>query len=220
LLAIALLLTGCAQSACRPGPYLEAQALPPLVIPDGLDAPDRQMALRVPDQRVAPGRPSADPDGCVVDPPSYFAEADQPNPDNLPVRPGSLPGAADTPRAAPTRVTREVARFIEEWADAWGRRDFDAWVRFYEPDFAPEGYDSNAAWRSEQQGLFQVQATTEFDAETLRVSVLPDGKVRARFEQQFGLGEQVRVVEKELVLTPGTRRGSWLISEDYVINVR
>lgn len=224
LLVIALPLTGCVQSACRPGPYLEAEARPPLVIPDGMDAPDRQMALRVPDQRAAPGRPGNDPDGCIADPPSYYAEADDQNPDGLPLRPSATAAAPvatprDTPVAAPASVTGEVTRVIEDWAAAWGRRDFDAWVEFYEPDFSPDGYEDNAAWRREQQRLFKIQATTRVEPDSISVSILPEGKVRARFQQQFGLEGQERTVVKELVLAPSPRGAGWLISEDYVVDV-
>lgn len=221
LLAIALLLGGCAtQPACVPGPYLDARAVPPLVIPEGMDAPDRQMALRVPDARSAPGTPV---DDCVIEPPRYFVNAGDPNPEGLPVRPSTLasaaPSASGASGAAPTRVSRQVSAFIEEWAKAWGRRDFDAWVQFYEPGFAPEGYESNATWRADQQRLFSVQASTRIDADTISVSLLPEGRVRARFTQQFGVGEQERFVVKELVLTPDERGSGWLIAEDYVVEV-
>lgn len=217
LLAIALLLSGCTQSACQPGPHLGARALPPLVVPDGMDAPDRQMALRVPDAQSAPGRPMDDPGGCIVDPPSYFAEPGAPNPDGLPVRPGAVADGAS--RAAPSRVTRDVTRFVEDWAEAWGKRDFNAWVQFYEPDFTPEGYASNAAWRGDQERLFGVDATTRIDPDSVRVNVLTEGRVRVRFVQQFGLGDQERAVVKELLLTPQTRGAGWLIAEDYVVEV-
>lgn len=225
LLAIALLLNGCVQSACLPGPYLEAEARPPMVIPDGMDAPDRQLALRVPDDRAAPGRPGSDADGCIADPPSFYAEAGDANLEGLPVRASataSAPAAAaprDAPVAAPASVTSEVTRMIEDWAAAWSRRDFDAWVQFYEPDFAPEGYDDNAAWRSEQRRLFDIQATTRLEPDSMSVTILPEGKVRARFRQQFGLEDQERTVMKELVLTPSPRGAGWLISEDYVVEV-
>lgn len=219
LLSIALLLSGCTQSACQPGPHLRAKALPPLVVPEGMDAPDRQMALRVPDARSAPGRPMDDPGGCIVEPPAFYAQPGAPNPDGLPVPPAAVdPGGAV--RAAPSRVTRDVTRFVEDWAEAWGERDFDAWVQFYEPDFTPEGYDSNAAWRSDQQRLFEVDATTRIDPDTVRVNLLTEGRVRVRFLQQFGLGDQERAVVKELVLTPQTRGAGWLIAEDYVVEVR
>jgi hypothetical protein len=217
LLAIALLLTGCAQTTCFPGPFLDARALPPLVIPEGLDAPDRQMALRV------PARPSAADghglDGCIPMPPPFFVEAGEPNPEGLPVRPSSVVAATGGASATPTRVSRDVTRFIEDWAEAWGRRDFNAWVLYYAPDFTPEGYESNAAWRSDQERRFEVDATTRIEAESVRVTVLPDGNVRARFVQQFGLGDEVRAVVKELVLMPRPRGSGWLITEDYVVEV-
>ena len=217
LLAIALLLTGCAQTTCFPGPFLDARALPPLVIPEGLDAPDRQMALRVPARPSAADGPRLD--GCVPAPPPFFVEAGEPNPEGLPVRPGSVVAAAGSPSATPTRVSRDVTRFIEDWAEAWERRDFNAWVLYYEPDFAPEGYESNAAWRSDQERRFEVAATTRIEAESVRVTALPDGNVRARFVQQFGLGDEVRAVVKELVLMPRPRGSGWLITEDYVVEV-
>ncbi|MGQ3685559.1 MAG: L,D-transpeptidase Cds6 family protein [Candidatus Loosdrechtia sp.] len=193
--------------------------MPPLVVPEDLDAPDRQLALRVPDERRAPGRPGTEPDGCFFLPPAYYASPGEPNPEGLPVRPSAVAAAGGAPRAAPTRVTREVTSFIQDWAAAWDRRDFDGWVRYYEPDFTPEGYDDNAGWREEQQRLFEVDANTQVRTDTVQVSMLPEGRVRVRFEQEFGVGEQTRAVLKELVLAPGPRRGSWLIAEDYVLDI-
>jgi hypothetical protein len=217
LVAIALLIAGCAtKPACVPGPYLDARAVPPLVIPEGLAAPDRQMALRVPDSRSAPGTPV---DRCVIEPPMFFANAGDPNPEGLPIRPSTMAGAPAASVAASSRVTREVTAFIEQWAEAWGRRDFDAWVQFYEPDFTPEGYENNAAWRADQQRLFGVQASTRIEAGSVNVNVLPEGKVRARFTQHFGVGEQERSVIKELVLAPGDEGSDWLIADDYVVEI-
>lgn len=218
LLGIALLLAGCTQSACQPGPYLEAQAVPPLVIPDGMDAPDRQMALRVPASQPGSGRPLSGDDGCIVEPPQFFAEDGAPNPDGLPPRPVRV-ALAEAPRLAPRGITREVTRFVRDWAKAWDRRDFDDWVEFYTPGFVPEGYESNAAWRADQASRFEVDATTRIEPDSMVVYLLADDRVRARFVQKFGLGEQDRSVVKELVLTPGPRGRGWLITEDYIVEV-
>jgi hypothetical protein len=217
LLAVALLLSGCAtRSACVPGAYQEAVAPPPLAIPEGMDAPDRLDALRVPDSRSAPGRAA---EGCVAEPPGFFVDSGEANPENLPIRPSSIEGAAPIPYAAPARTTRLVTRFIESWAKAWDRRDFDAWVKFYTDDFTPEGYEDNAAWRSEQQRLFEVDASTQIRSDTMQIVVLPEGKVRAQFTQEFGVGDRQRAVVKQLILTPRERGTGWLISEDYIIDV-
>lgn len=219
LIAVALLAAGCSQVTCRPGPYLDAQALPPLVIPEGLDAPDRFMALRVPDQGAVPGRPGTDPDGCFFTPPQFFADHGEPNPEGLPIRPSTRPGAFVAGRAAPTRMTREITAFVEDWAEAWGRRNFEAWAAYYEPDFAPEGYADNATWRAEQSRLFEVQATTRIQPDSMEVTILPNGRVRARFAQEFGVGDQVRVVTKELILAPRDTGEGWMIVEDYLIDL-
>jgi hypothetical protein len=218
LLAIALLLVGCAsKDLCRPAPYTKAEAPPPIVVPDGLDAPDRRMALRIPSQQSVPGSPDPHPVGCIAEPPAYFVDAGQANPESLPVRPSTVAAPAPgTPPAAPTRVTRDVTRFVEQWAADWSRRDFDAWVQHYEPDFTPEGYESNAAWRTEQQRLFQIPATTRVDLDSMQVNLLPEGKVRVRFVQHFGLADEERSVRKELVLASRVRGTGWLIAEDYV----
>lgn len=213
------MLAGCTQSACRPGVYLQARAVPPLVIPDGLDAPDRQMALRVPSPQPGAERPATADDGCIVEPPAFFAEEGAPNPDGLPPRPVRT-AAADAPRPAPKDITREVTRFVKDWAKAWDRRDFDDWVEFYTPDFVPDGYASNASWREEQARLFEVDATTRIEPDSVQVYVLADDRVQARFVQQFGLGEQERSVVKELVLTPGPRGRGWLITEDYIVEMK
>ena len=219
LLGMALLLAGCVQSACQPGPYLQARPVPPLVIPDGLDAPDRQMALRVPPSQSDSERLEIGDDGCIVEPPAFFAEEGVPNPDGLPPRPVRT-AAMDAPRLAPRGITRQVTRFVRDWARAWDKRDFDKWVEFYAPGFVPEGYDSNAAWREEQARLFEVDATTRIERGSMRVYLLADDRVRARFEQRFGLGQQDRSVVKELVLTPGPGGRGWLIAEDYIVEVK
>ncbi len=217
LLALALLLSGCARNVCPTGPHVDAVAVPPLVIPEGLDAPDRRLALRVPGPGVAPGRPPSGP--CVSDPPRFFAESGEPNPENLPIRPGSLYEAGVIARTAPPSVTEDVTAFVEQWAESWGRRDFDAWVRLYHPRFTPEGYESNAAWRAEQQRLFEVPATTSIEPDSVTVSMRADGTTRARFVQQFGLGDNVRAVVKELTLAPHPSGTGWLITDDRIVEM-
>lgn len=216
LVGIALFLSGCAtRSACVTGAYQEAVAPPPLVVPAGLDAPDRLNALRVPDSRSAPGRAA---DGCVAEPPPFFVDSGEPNPENLPIRPSSVEGAVPAAYAAPTRTARQVRRFVDSWARAWSRRDFDAWADFYVPDFAPEGYDDHASWRSEQQRLFQAEARTRIRRDTVQVVVLPEGRVRAKFTQDFTAGDQQRSLVKELILVPRERGSGWLIEEDNIVD--
>ena len=70
-----LLLGGCKAlrgggSCNKPQPYMAATSVPPLKIPQGLDAPDTASALKLPtlNEPVAP-RSKKDP--CLDEPPSF-----------------------------------------------------------------------------------------------------------------------------------------------------
>ncbi len=77
--AVLLALSGCKtlhhlthdDSCNKPQPYQRATSIPPLTIPQGLDAPDTSHALDVPklDEPAPPPRRPSDP--CLSAPPSF-----------------------------------------------------------------------------------------------------------------------------------------------------
>ena len=88
--AVLLALGGCKtihhithdDSCYKPQPYMKAASIPPLNIPQGLDAPDTSHALDVPkvDEPTPPARRPGEP--CLDEPPSF----------NVP-QPNARPGA-------------------------------------------------------------------------------------------------------------------------------
>ena len=79
LAAVVLLaLSGCktlhhiahSDSCNKPQPYMRATSIPPLTIPQGLDAPDTSHALDVP-KLDAPAPPRGPNDPCLDAPPSF-----------------------------------------------------------------------------------------------------------------------------------------------------
>jgi len=68
-------LTACSLVAVdchKPAVYMEAESIPPLVVPAGLDAPDTKGALKVPDL-AQPDRPRGPNEPCLDAPPRYTA---------------------------------------------------------------------------------------------------------------------------------------------------
>jgi hypothetical protein len=71
-------LPGCkrlfASNCSKPQAYADAQSLPPLRIPVGLDGPDTRAALKIPDLNE-PEAPRGPKDPCLVDPPAFTTSA-------------------------------------------------------------------------------------------------------------------------------------------------
>jgi uncharacterized lipoprotein len=68
-------LGGCALVAAdchKPAVYSEAETIPPLVVPAGLDAPDTKSALQIPDL-AQPARLRGPNEPCLDAPPRYSA---------------------------------------------------------------------------------------------------------------------------------------------------
>jgi hypothetical protein len=94
------LLAGCHRggvSCAKPGLYAQAQSLPPLRIPAGLDAPDTRGALRIPElNEPEVPRPTVSP--CLEEPPKYSGSARLEPP---PKEKGRKRDKASAPPAAP-----------------------------------------------------------------------------------------------------------------------
>jgi uncharacterized lipoprotein len=78
LAATALLLVACAsEPTCdySKEPYMAAQSIPSLRAPDGLSAPDRSAALKIPALAEGAKPITAGESRCLDRPPSYFSTA-------------------------------------------------------------------------------------------------------------------------------------------------
>jgi uncharacterized lipoprotein len=80
LLLLLLPLAGChifrsaSTKAChQPQPYQQAQTVPPLKIPPGLDAPDTTNALRLPTLNEPPPPKRSGKQPCLDEPPPFKA---------------------------------------------------------------------------------------------------------------------------------------------------
>ncbi len=222
--AALLVAAGCATSPCDDSAeYLSSESPPRLMLPEGISPPQGSAAMNIPGG--APRGGGSRGDGrCIAEPPEYYADANQPNPDGLPPAPGA---AAAPVTAAATAgsgsgvslVSQEVAGFLEAWADAWSRREADDWLAFYAADYAPVGYDSPQAWRDAQRERFQIPAVTTVEQDSLEVETDDRGRTTARFVQRFGQPPEVRSVVKEMVLEPSPAGRGWQIIDERIVDI-
>ena len=131
----------------------------------------------------------------------------QPIPAAQPPAPGPLASApSDSASAAVTRA-------IEAWAAAWSRRDVDAYVAAYLPEYHGT-HPSHDAWLAQRRARILARRVIEVGVSQLKISV--DGaRAEARFVQRYR-GDQLRQTDrKRLLLT--LQSGVWLISEDAIL---
>jgi uncharacterized lipoprotein len=85
LTGVVTLLGGCralhGAGAChKPQPYMAATSVPPLKIPEGLDAPDTANALKLPALNEPPPPPRTAKQPCLDEPPPFKVAKPPPAP--------------------------------------------------------------------------------------------------------------------------------------------
>lgn len=151
-------------------PYLAARNNPQLHMPDGLTAPDRSVALTIPDLKANPDQQRSG-EGCLDDPPSYF-------------------------RSSGT-VARSPEEVVASWAQAWAAREADAVLALYSSTFvAPTDSAGSTAWLDQRRE--QVATGPVPDPMISALKIESDGEDRriATFLQKFGANS----LRKELTL--------------------
>ena len=130
---------------------------------------------------------------------------------------GARPPTAQAPRketpAAPD-WKREVSDAIERWRTAWSARDLAGYFAMYAPDFHPARLPSHEAWRRYKTRVILGKRFIRVRLSRLELARLPDGRVRARFVQDYRADDYHDRVQKELVWE--RKDGHWRIVAERV----
>jgi len=128
------------------------------------------------------------------------------------VKPPSVsPVAAPT---APADPRGEVVKALNGWAQAWSRKDADAYLSYYAKDFTPPQGEARPQW--EQTRRARVAAPKSISVRLSAVSVTLSGANRATatFRQQYRSDIFTGSSRKTLVLVKND--GRWLIQQEAV----
>lgn len=91
---------------------------------------------------------------------------------------GSPQPQAGTPEA-------EVLRQANGWADAWSRRDYDAYIAFYSPTFIPDGGMAREDWELLRQARLSKPKSVSIELIDIRVRRDNDKRVLLEFHQHY-----------------------------------
>lgn len=104
----------------------------------------------------------------------------------------------------------EVRAAVLAWAEAWSRRDVDAYIASYVPDY--NGRGQRSVWLAERRERIRGRELIEVKIDDLRLTPKSRGRVAAKFVQSYRSDVMSERGHKELVLVRvGTR---WLIARE------
>jgi tetratricopeptide (TPR) repeat protein len=161
--------------------------------------------------------PSAAPAGQAAPP------AGQPAPTAPPVvePPASNPAAVTVtePSVAdvPESLRLAVVTALNGWAKAWSQQDMDAYLAYYDADYAPEGV-ARDAWEEERRTRITRPAWIKVKLEDIRVEVpLPDQAVVTLRQRYVAAGYKDTTLKR---LTLALRDGNWVITTETSLKVQ
>ncbi len=144
------------------------------------------------------GRPAAAPTAVAAAP----KEAAKPAPEKP--KPAAEKPAAD--------ATAEVLAAVNAWAQAWSKKDADAYLSYYAKDFKTPGNEPRAAWETTRRS--RVTAPKSISVTLGSPKVIMDGAERAtvRFRQNYKSDVLKSNSSKTLVMIRSD--GGWKILEE------
>ncbi len=144
------------------------------------------------------GRPAATPTAVAAAP----KEAAKPAPEKP--KPAAEKPAAD--------ATAEVLAAVNAWAQAWSKKDADAYLSYYAKDFKTPGNEPRAAWETTRRS--RVTAPKSISVTLGSPKVIMDGAERAtvRFRQNYKSDVLKSNSSKTLVMIRSD--GGWKILEE------
>lgn len=123
---------------------------------------------------------------------------------------GERSAAADAGSSTVTpQATAHAA--LQGWAEAWSRRDVDAYLAAYAPDHVGRGAPDAQAWRTQRRARIEGRSRIEVRLSGLRARA-EAGRIVATFVQSYRADGLQETVRKRVVLAPSGER--WLIVEE------
>jgi outer membrane protein assembly factor BamE len=168
-------------------------------------------------QPVTPAQPAPNVDPLAAPSPKS-ATGDlklQPETDVTKIRPDVIPDFSGT---APVALSDDalMLKSLNEWAEAWRRRDSNAHLAFYDARFVPQGGGSRADWEKRKRQVMSRAKNIELEIDSPSIERTGDGAASVTFNQVYRSDSYRDAVVKQLRMIE--RDGRWLIVEEKVLS--
>ena len=211
-----------AEPAAQPAPVASAPVAAPLAAPiEPVAQPEASGAEPAPrsstaDTSIVSPLPSPKDAPAYVDPHPVAELSLKPETDVAQIKPDAMPsfsGSDSTTAASDDPVVKSV----NAWADAWARRDVEAYFAAYDTRFVPQGGGSRAAWEARKSKVLNAAKSIEVKIDASSVEQTGDGTATVTFKQYYRSGGYHDAVVKQLRMVE--RGDRWLIADEKVLSV-
>jgi len=124
--------------------------------------------------------------------------------------------AAAEPKPAATQPTKdapaEVLKAVNAWAQAWSKKDADAYLAFYARDFKTPGGESRADWEKLRRERIAAPKSIAVGIEQAKVTMQGNDQASVTFRQSYRSDKLKSSGRKTLVLSRAD--GRWQIREE------
>ena len=117
------------------------------------------------------------------------------------------------PEVSAGTAASEARKKIEHWSQAWSRRDIEAYLACYSPDFTPASGQSRSAWAASRRKNLLGRSSLSVDIHDLKIKTVGENRLKATFLQDYVSGAyQEQAYPKTLLLV---RQGNdWMIARE------
>lgn len=205
-------------TAVQPLAVAPAAAPAPVVAPVAAPvkpAPAKPVAPPAAPVAPAPAAP-AEPAPAVVaepEPVAVVVAAPEPAPVVEPVPVVEEPPVASVPE--PVRLA--VATALNGWARAWSEQNVDAYLAYYDADFAPEGMERQA-WEAERRSRISRPAWIKVQLEDMQMEAPAADEAVVTLRQRYAAPGYKDTTLKRITLA--LRDGNWMIITETSIKVQ
>jgi tetratricopeptide (TPR) repeat protein len=164
-------------------------------------------------QKPAPEKPAA-----AEKPPIVVAQK-APSPEKPAAAPAPAPAAKPAPAEKPAPSAKpaaadpgDVMKALNAWAQAWSKKDADAYLSFYAKDFKTPGGEPRAEWEKTRRARIAAPKSISVSIASPKVTMAGSNQATVTFRQSYRSDKLKSTSTKTMVMV--RNEGRWQIQQE------
>src|SRR6266851_1157007 len=147
----------------------------------------------------------------LVREPTVVAVAKEPPKPKEPAKPPVVV-AEKAPEKPAADSNAEVLKAVKGWAEAWSKKDANAYLSYYAGDFKPPGGEARPAWEKTRRERIAAPKSIEVEVDSPKVTLRGNNEASVTFRQNYRSDKLTSSNTKTLELVKAD--GRWQIREE------